>query len=384
MQQEKDRIIEIPLIMQKYPGLKKIPKENISKRPVPIQKLTGLEKELDCPNIYMKREEFSHDVYGGNKARKYDYQMADILKKRRKIVITSGGIGSNQVLANAIYCKQYGLKAVGFLDNEVLSEQCRYNMLLDYYYGSELHYSKGQVVMVLKMLWYYLTHRGSYFVWWGTSTPLATIGFVDAAFELKQDIEQGKLPEPDYLFVPDGSTGTTAGLTLGLELAGLKTKVYGVMVAFPLFSTKKSVLGLSMKTYKLLKKYDKSIPKITKNMLSKRMDVLKDFFGGEYGLATEEGREAIELFKKCDNVEIDQTYVGKTAAAMIAFIRLKKNELQGKTILIWNTLNMVDHSREAASIDYHLLPKELHQFFDGTVPLETRCVKSRSNPNNIC
>jgi hypothetical protein len=69
---------------------------------------------------------------------------------------------------------------------------------------------------------------------------------------------------------------------------------------------------------------------------------------------------------------------------MIAFIRLKKNELQGKTILIWNTLNMVDHSREAASIDYHLLPKELHQFFDGTVPLETRCVKSRSNPNNIC
>jgi len=371
------------IIEDKYPGLKQIPRVELSKLPVPIQRLTGLEKELGFEGIYLKREEFSHAVYGGNKARKYDYQMADILKKKRTRIITFGGVGSNQVAANAVYCHQFGLQPVGFLNYQTLTEYCRYNIKLDRYYGSELYYHKNQLVLALHLMWYYLTHKHSYLVWAGTSTPLATIGFVNAAFELKKDVEEGKLPEPDYLFVADGSTGTTAGLTLGLILAGMKTKVFGVLVTEALVANKKRVLSLAKKTYKLMRKYDNSIPDVTNQELNERLTVLLDFQGGEYGLPTKEGVEAIELVKKCDNVIMETTYTGKTCSAMIAFIRGKKEELKGKTIAMWNTLNIVDHSKEANSMDWTTFPKYLHKFFNGTVPLESRCVTARKNCEDI-
>ncbi|MBD3350118.1 MAG: pyridoxal-phosphate dependent enzyme, partial [Candidatus Lokiarchaeota archaeon] len=230
---------EYPLLMQKYSGLKDIPKIKMANLPVPVERLEGLETELDFKGIFIKREDLSHDEYGGNKARKYEYQMADILNKKRKRVMTFGGLGSNQVLANAVYCHEFGLQPVGFVDWQPLTPHVRENLLLDHYYGSELIYRKSMFSLILSMLWYYITKRDTYLVWAGASTPLGTLGFVDAAFELKEQVKSGEVAEPDYLFVADGSTGTTAGLTLGCELAGLKTKIFGVLTTELLVASKK-------------------------------------------------------------------------------------------------------------------------------------------------
>ena len=56
------------------------------------------------------------------------------------------------------------------------------------------------------------------------------LGVVNAVFELKDQIARGLLPEPDIIYVPFGSMGTTAGLLLGIKLAGLKSKVCAVKV----------------------------------------------------------------------------------------------------------------------------------------------------------
>ena len=54
---------------------------------------------------------------------------------------------------------------------------------------------------------------------------------MNAAFELKNQIEEGLLPEPDYIYIALGSAGTAAGLILGLKLAGLQSKVIPVRVS---------------------------------------------------------------------------------------------------------------------------------------------------------
>ena len=46
----------------------------------------------------------------------------------------------------------------------------------------------------------------------GTGSSLGTIGFVNAIFELKTQIDEGIVPEPDAIFIPGGSTGSAAGL----------------------------------------------------------------------------------------------------------------------------------------------------------------------------
>ena len=69
-----------------------------------------------------------------------------------------------------------------------------------------------------------------YFIPTGGSCPLGIIGFVNAAFELKEQIECGIMLEPDYIYVATGSCGTLTGLILGVRAAGLKTKVIGIAV----------------------------------------------------------------------------------------------------------------------------------------------------------
>jgi len=133
----------------------------------------------------------------------------------------------------------------------------------------------------------------------------------------------------------------------------------------------------------LLRKADPSIPIIDKNQLNERLHVLVDFFGGQYGLPTIEGKEAIDLIEKTDKIKLDLTYTGKTFSALLAFVREKKMELVGKTILFWNTLNSIDHHKEAESIDWHALPSNFHKFFDGRVAMVERYVKARQNPNKI-
>lgn len=55
----------------------------------------------------------------------------------------------------------------------------------------------------------------------GGSSALGTLGFVNAAFELKGQIKSGAMPEPDHIFVACGSMGTAAGLLIGCTLTGL-------------------------------------------------------------------------------------------------------------------------------------------------------------------
>ena len=60
------------------------------------------------------------------------------------------------------------------------------------------------------------------------------MAYVDAAFELAEQVTAGVMPEPDAI-VAVGSSGTAAGLAAGLAIAGLKTRVLGIAIATPMW-----------------------------------------------------------------------------------------------------------------------------------------------------
>ena len=60
---------------------------------------------------------------------------------------------------------------------------------------------------------------------------LGTIGFVNAAFEVKMQIDCNDAKVPNLIFLPCGSLGSIAGLLLGFALLGFnETKIYGVEI----------------------------------------------------------------------------------------------------------------------------------------------------------
>jgi D-cysteine desulfhydrase len=52
-----------------------------------------------------------HDVYGGNKIRKFEFIVPEIQKQKANHVYTFGGTGTNHGVATAVICNQLGLKA---------------------------------------------------------------------------------------------------------------------------------------------------------------------------------------------------------------------------------------------------------------------------------
>jgi len=343
-------------IVHKFEGIEKIPWISLTDLPTPVERLKGLEKELKLKGIWIKRDDITSKRYGGNKSRKLEYLLAKAKTDGKKVIKTVGGIGSNHAVATSIFCNQLGLKCKLYLVPQPNSEHCRKNLLLDHYYGAKLIYRKDSS-----------EYPNDIDIPRGGTSPLGNLGYVNAALELKKQIEEDLIPEPDYLFVTKGSSGTLSGLMLGLELLNLRTKIYGITIISS--NTKEDVINRAKNTWKLMKQYHPEIPEINHHKLKERLVVLNDFYGKGYGYPTKKGEKAIKLIKETDNIILDSTYTGKTLSAMISFIRENNKKLKNKHLIFWNTFNSVNLEKKIKNVKYKELPKEFHKFFNGEVPL---------------
>ncbi len=349
---------EIPLFKQ-FPKLKVIPWVSVIKSPTPVEKMNYLSNELGR-EIWVKRDDLTHEVYGGNKPRKYEFVFADALAKGKKKILTIGSIGTNHGLATTVHAKRFGLKTHLYLIEQKVSPEVLENLKCHHYFGAKLHLMRNSRHRKIATKVKSLFDRRSYFVSMGASSPLGTLGFVNAAFELKEQIENKEIPEPDKLFVTVGSLATCAGLVLGLELAKIKTQVIGIGVTDPSWSSKKHTIELALKAMEIMRTVEPSIPDVSKQ-LEKRLIVDHSYFGGKYGESTPEGLEAIEIAKH-DGLHLEYVYTGKTLSGLIDYVgkgKIAKDDVS----LFWSSKSSADLSQYVKQINYKDLPQKFHKFF---------------------
>jgi D-cysteine desulfhydrase len=365
-----------PTLFEVYPNLEeKVPWVPILMGiPSNVDRLTELENHLKLRGgeIYIKRDDKDHNIYGGNKIRKFEFIFGEALQKKKKGIITLGGIGTNHGAACAIVAKELDLKCELFLSLQPVTWHVQRSLLLFHYFGAKLHFTKSFELGLLKSLFFRLFHPKYYLMLYGGSpflgigTPLGTIGFINAIFELKNQIDEEIIPEPDIIFVAAGSTGTSAGLTAGCKLLGLKTKVYAVNVSRDIVVNPKNLIRIANKSIKYLRKRDKSIPDIQVN--NGDFDMIKGYLGSNYGVKTVKGQEAVDLVYELEGkklgFKLETTYTGKAMAAMLDFF--KKEENKSKKVLFWNTYNSNDLDKYLREIefDYERLPKKFHKYYE--------------------
>ena len=351
---------EIPLF-KKYPKLKEIPWVSVVNTPTPVHRMEQTGKQLNHKEIWVKRDDLSHEVYGGNKPRKYEFVFADILKKNKRRIFTQGAIGTNHGLATTVHAKRYGLETHLFLLEQEPSPTVLENLLCHHHFGAKLNLMKSKYQRKLIIKLRLLIDRKAYFVVTGASSPLGTLGFVNAAFELVEQVEAGLIPEPDMLFITAGSLATCAGLVLGLELAEVKTRVVGIGVTDPSWSSKEATINLALKALAIMRKKDPSIPDVMKT-IEDRLIIDHSYFGGSYGASTSEAEEAIEMGKN-DELKLEHVYTGKTLSGLIDYIR-KEKVSKDEVVLYWNTKSSADLTHITENLRYRDLPKEFHKFFN--------------------
>ena len=362
-------------LFARYPGMYGVlPHVSLGTLPTPVERLQALEHVLEVPDtrVYVKRDDLSGPPYGGNKVRKLEFLLARAAKRGYKEVLTFGGAGSNHALATGLYAQTMGMKSISMLIPQPNSNGVRANLLMSLRAGIEVHQSPGMIRTALDTIGLLFARRLStgrfpYLIAPGGTSALGMVGFVNAAFELKEQIDRGEMPEPDFLYAASGTMGTVVGLLLGLKAAGLRTKVAAVRVTEARFSSLRKAERLFRASCTLLHKADPAFPLLPFPQAD--FVFIHDFYGEAYGLYTAEAMEAVRLLEETSGLHLEGTYTGKTFAALLG--ELKSGRLQGKTVLFWNTHNSHDLSAEIKGMDYKTLPKEFHGYFEEPVqPLD--------------
>jgi D-cysteine desulfhydrase len=358
----------IPLFRNYHRLEERLPYVSLGILPTPVEEAKGIADALGVKRLFIKRDDLSGAVYGGNKVRKLEFLLGQAVRSRARDVMTIGFAGSNHALATAIYARQLGLGSTSLLLPQENAHYLRRNLLASYHHGATLcHYERffGLFLGMFAHACRGMIRHGACprLIPPGGSCPLGVVGYVNAALELKEQIAEGLLPEPDVVYVPLGSMGTSAGLIIGFKAAGLTTRVVPVRVIEEKMAGLPRMKKLINKTVSLLRRLDPSFPVI--GVSRDEFHVRDDCLGEGYAHFTEKAVRAAALVHKEQGIVLNGTYSAKAFSALVD--DAGRSFLKEKTVLFWNTYNSRDLVKCAEEVDYHRLPKAFHRYFEGAV-----------------
>lgn len=304
-------------LLQRFPDLR-LDHVVLGERPTPVRQLSlpGIEAE-----VWLKDDSrFGDGPWGGNKVRKLEWILPEALARGVRTLFTVGGIGTHWGLACALYAARYDLRTVLGLVDQPVDDHVRDQLRRLGESGATVHRYRDARRLRLAAPALMLRHtslaggrpRLPWYLPAGGSNPFGALGYVDAALEIAAQVEDGALPEPGTVVVPVGSGGTAAGLALGLQLAGLGTRVFGVVVndAFPLDAP--VVARLANRTAQLLRdRGARDVPHVAPADLSTRLDWL----GTTYGDPTPASRQMVATAAAA-GMTLEPVYTGKSLAAL--------------------------------------------------------------------
>ena len=353
-------------LVRRFPGLRDtLPRVRLTTLPTRVYPLLHLAGALGVDQLWIKRDDESGSLYGGNKPRKLEFLLADALADRKTSVMTFGGIGTHHGLATAICARSVGLRTILLLLKQPVTEHVRRCLLLDHAAGAELHYAATVPLLTargLRVCASELLHgQLPYIIPTGGTSALGTLGYVNAACELQEQIAAGVLPEPAWIFVPMGSGGTVAGLVLGAKLAGLRTRVAAVGVTDILPPSPAKLARLALRSAQILRRHV-ALPGLA--ITAADFHFVNGYVGPGYGAPTEAARRAHDLMQRAEGIALETTYTAKCLAAMLDALRAPAYR-QGP-VLFWNTYSSVDPALHLGPLPgYRDLPRPFHQFFTG-------------------
>ena len=294
-----------------------LPRFPLTVLPTPLQRAMRLEAALGpaSPRIFIKRDDLTGLAFGGNKARKLEYLVADALAQGATMLITEGAAQSNHARMTAAAAALAGLRCELVLDARHGADVAG-NLLLDRLLGATIHIVPDKQARVARMaeLAESLPARGErpYLIPTGGSVPLGAAGYVTAVLELLGQLMAAGV-SPRRLYFATSSLGTQAGLVVGARLFAAPFRIYGIAVEHPRETLVAKGVDLANATAALLG--------VDERFTAADIAIDDGFVGEAYGVRTPEGLAAIQLLARTEAILLDPVYSGKAMSALIAHIR---------------------------------------------------------------
>ncbi len=308
--------------MTAFEQISSLPRLNKALLPTPLEYLPNFSVSAGA-RIYIKRDDLTGHVFGGNKERKLDLIVRDAQIKGSRTLVTVGAPHSNHCRMTAVLGAVCGMNVELIIISESDKLEIQEgNLLLDMMCGAKIHVVKPHQVQD-KIDELMQTLDAPYFIAGGGHSVLGLAAYVDAARELKDQCEQQGIV-PQHIVVPCGTGTTFAGIVMGCSLLDWKVQVLGYSVARPASRCREAVDEVCRRGEEFLLLPPQSLD----------YEVNDRFIGSGYGELYPDCVAAMHQIARLDGIIIDPVYNAKTVAGMLSGI--KRGDVGG-TIVYWNT-----------------------------------------------
>jgi 1-aminocyclopropane-1-carboxylate deaminase len=292
--------------------------------PSPVHPLERLTAHLGGARLWAKREDCNSGLaYGGNKTRKLEYIVPDVLAQGADTLVSIGGYQSNHTRQVAAVAAKLGLKARLVQEKwvdwpDAVNDKVG-NILLSRIMGADVRLDPAGFDIGIRSSWEdalrEVREAGGkpYPIPAGASEhPLGGLGFANWAYEVeRQEAELGVFFDTIVVCTVTGSTH--AGMIAGFAGQARPRTVLGIDASATIEKTRAQVARIARHTAQLIG--------LGRDLRDDEITVLEGWAGDLYGIPVQSTIDAIGLSGRLEGMIIDPVYEGKSMAGLIDMVR---------------------------------------------------------------
>ena len=305
--------------------LEKFPRHPLTFGPTPIEPLPRLTAALGGQvEIWAKRDDCNSGLaLGGNKLRKLEYIVPDVLASGADTLVSIGGVQSNHTRQVAAVAAKLGLKCVVVQESWVPHEDAVYdrvgNILLTRLMGADSRIVEDGFDIGIRRSWEEaiesVKEAGGkpYAIPAGASVhPLGGLGYVGFAEEVRAQ-EKALGFCFDYVIVCVVTGSTQAGMIVGFAADGRADRVIGIDASGTVEQTRAQVRRIVDGTAELVG--------LGRAVREEEIVINPDYAYPAYGVPSAETSAAIRLAARTEAMITDPVYEGKSMQGLIDLVR---------------------------------------------------------------
>ncbi len=295
--------------------------------PSPVHKLDRLTEHLGGAQIWAKREDCSSGLaFGGNKTRKLEYIVPDVLASGADTLVSIGGYQSNHTRQVAAVGAKLGLKVrlvqERWVEWDDPGNDKVGNILLSRIMGADTRLDPSGFDIGIRRSWQdaldEVEAEGGkpYAIPAGASEhPYGGLGFAAWAYEVaEQERALGVFFDTIVVCAVTGSTqaGMIAGFAALTDAGDRPRRVLGIDASATIDKTRAQVGRIARSTAELIG--------VQRPIRDDEITVLQGWAGERYGIPVDSTVEAIRLSGRLEAMIIDPVYEGKSMAGLIDLV----------------------------------------------------------------
>ena len=294
-------------------ALNGFPRVSLTRLPTPLHPLPHVSARLGL-SVLIKRDDLTDLVFGGDKPRKLEYEVAQALARGADTLVTCGSSQSNHARLTTAAARQVGMQCAVVLSRDRY-QAFQGNLLTVYLMGAQVHLVESNDHWELEQqaldLCETLRSQGRvpHYIPVSGTTPHSCLGYVGCGLEIASQVAEQGL-HLDAIYVPFGTGGIFTGILLALRAKGITCPLIGISVNRKREQCYESQEKWWAELCRLLE-CDPQLPRMP-------FEIYDEFIGREYGDPTEACLDAIVLMAQTEGILLDPVYSGKEASGFLA------------------------------------------------------------------